>query len=230
MSKVYETLLAMTKPSDLYAYAEHVIEWNHVAYRARNNVATPFDLQWGFIREEFNELVDALRVGDRIETVDAACDLFVVASYACQLKSPEYLREACIPSPTLTFTIGDLEHNLYGNMRDPVYVLKLVTALCYRLDINLDYNMRQVLHSNDSKYPDVDDILALWPGKSRAEALREECKAIEERSNGRYQGVGFREVTTDIRNPNVRGTRLVFFDRNGKIMKPSTFVEPKIIA
>lgn len=230
MSKVYETLLAMTKPADLCAYAEHVLEWNHVAYRARNNVATPFDLQWSFIREEFNELVDALRVGDRIETVDAACDLFVVASYACQLKSPEYLREACTPSSTMTFTIGDLEHSLYGNMRDPVYVLKLVTALCYRLDINLDYNMRQVLHSNDSKYPDVDDILALWPDKSRAEALRAECKAIEDRSNGRYHGVSFREVTTDIRNPNVRGTRLVFFDKNGKIMKPSTFVEPKIIA
>lgn len=229
MSKVYETLLAMTKPSDLYAYAEHVIEWNHVAYRARNNVATPFGLQWGFIREEFNELVDALRVGDRIETVDAACDLFVVASYACQLKSPEYLREACTPSPTLTFTIGDLEHNLYGNMQDPVYVLKLVTALCYRLDINLDYNMQQVLHSNDTKYPYLQDVLALWPDKEHNEALRLECKAIEDRSNGRYSGVRCHKVY-NAKDPRSTDPRLVFFDNNGKIMKPSTFESPKIIA
>jgi hypothetical protein len=229
MSKVYETLLAMTKPSDLCAYAEHVIEWNHVAYRARNNVATPFDLQWGFIREEFNELVDALRVGDRIETVDAACDLFVVASYACQLKSPEYLREACTPSPTLTFTIGDLEHNLYGNMQDPVYVLKLVTALCYRLDINLDYNMQQVLHSNDTKYPYLQDVLALWPDKEHNEALRLECKAIEDRSNGRYSGVRCHKVY-NAKDPGSTDPRLVFFDNNGKIMKPSTFESPKIIA
>lgn len=229
MSKVYETLLAMTKPSDLCAYAEHVVEWNHVAYRARNNVATPFDLQWGFIREEFNELVDALRVGDRIETVDAACDLFVVASYACQLKSPEYLREACTPSPTLTFTIGDLEHNLYGNMKDPVYVLKLVTALCYRLDINLDYNMQQVLHSNDTKYPYLQDVLALWPDKEHNEALRLECKAIEDRSNGRYSGVRCHKVY-NAKDPNSTDPRLVFFDNKGKIMKPSTFESPKIIA
>lgn len=129
------------------------------------------------------------------------------------------------------FSIGALSFAIHGlpiNKDSSRKIVEQVVALCYLLDVNLDYNMKQVLHSNDTKYPYRTKIEKLYPGTSSAEALRQECKAIEERSNGRYTGVSYREVE-DIPTPDIAGPRIVFFDSNGKIMKPSTFEEPKII-
>lgn len=231
--KTYETLLSMTKPKSLLEYGKRVIKWNRVAFMARGMKSTPIGLQHSFIAEEFKELLEALEAGDRKEVVDAACDLFVVASFAYHLYvgTGEKYHRAMERSEN-KFSIGDLSFAIHGreiseeSLRD---ILDQVVSLCYRLDTNLDYNMNQVLHSNDTKYPYLKDMEALWPGKSTQEALRQECKAIEERSNGRYSKVYFRQVE-ESPTPDVAGPRLVFFDGNGKIMKPSTFESPKIIA
>lgn len=231
--KTYQTLQSMTKPSSLLEYGNHVKQWNKVAFLARGGKSTPIELQHSFIAEEFKELMEALEAGDKVEVVDAACDLFVVASYAYHLlvgTGAQY-ESVMRRSDKNEFSIGALSFAIHGlpiNKDSSRKIVEQVVALCYLLDVNLDYNMKQVLHSNDTKYPYRTKIEKLYPGTSSAEALRQECKAIEERSNGRYTGVSYREVE-DIPTPDIAGPRIVFFDSNGKIMKPSTFEEPKII-
>lgn len=231
--KTYQTLQSMTKPSSLLEYGNHVKEWNKVAFLARGMKSTPITLQHSFIAEEFKELMEALEAGDKVEVVDAACDLFVVASYAYHLlvgTGAQY-ESVMRRSDKNEFSIGALSFAIHGlpiNKDSSRKIVEQVVALCYLLDTNLDYNMKQVLHSNDTKYPYRSKIEKLYPGTSHAEALRQECKAIEDRSKGRYTGVSYREVE-DIPTPDIAGPRIVFFDDKGKIMKPSTFEEPKII-
>lgn len=223
MKEAYETLNSMMRPTSLVKYAKHVVDWNSVAASAKGEF-TPLEKQWEFVGEELEETIKALSENDRKEVIDGACDLFVVASYAYWLSNNYSL--------SLTYT-SDLKFSpgkaldAFAN-EDYDEMLKLSTALLFGLDMQLDKNMKQVLNSNDTKYPYRSKIEKLYPGTSSAEALRQECNAIEERSKGRYTGVYYREVE-DIPTPDIAGPRIVFFDSNGKIMKPSTFKEPKII-
>ncbi|ADP02508.1 hypothetical protein GECvBMG_gp125 [Salmonella phage GEC_vB_MG] len=224
----YETLLSMTKPKDMVEYGRHVAQWNHIARVARGGKATPVDLQFSFVVEEFKELMKALSEGDRVEVVDGACDLFVVSSYALWLLESSGVRwEKCLkPAEGAQFNIGEMVELIFNtplSVESVAAILQQSVALCFRLDINLDYNMRQVLSSNDSKYPTMTQLREAHPTLSLYsddELLTAECKAIEKRSNGRYSSV----------NAVRSGENIVFFDGKGKIMKPSTFVEPKIIA
>lgn len=227
MKEAYETLNSMLRPTSLIKYAKHVVDWNSVAASAKGEF-TPLEKQWEFVGEELEETVTALIENDRKEVVDGACDLFVVASYAYwlsnnySLSSEKYLTY----NPDLKFSPGKALDAFAND--DYEEMLKLSTALLFGLDMQLDKNMSSVLHSNDTKYPYRINIENLYPGTSYPEALRQECKAIEERSKGRYTGVYFREVD-DIGTPDISGPRIVFFDSNGKIMKPSTFKEPAIV-
>lgn len=224
----YETLLSMTKPKDLVEYGRHVAQWNHIARVARGGKATPIDLQFSFVEEEFKELVKALEEGNRIEVVDGACDLFVVSSYAFWLLESfgVHWEKAMNPDGIVQFNIGEMVELIFNtpvSVESVRAILERSVALCYRLDINLDYNMRQVLSSNDSKYPTIAQLRDVHPTLhlyTDDELLTAECKEIEIRSKGRYNSV------TAVRS----GDHIVFFDGKGKIMKPTTFVEPKIIA
>lgn len=235
----YKTLDQMTRPKTLLPYALRVSEWNRVAMLARGGKDTDINLQVSFIKEEFEELCTALETNDCVEVVDAACDLFVVASYAMLLQAGRGSEFDNLLKFRLGFNFGDLSYNLYAR---PVTtssladILRDVVALCFELDTNLTYNMEQVLSSNDSKYPYKRDIVALHntDGEKRSdvECLRLECLAIEERSKSRpegaYTGV-YSVLVEDLHEPAMSGPRVVFFDAKGKIMKPGTFVEPKII-
>lgn len=218
--KLYETLLGLSRDNSLVQYARHVIEWNDVARKARGGEATPFELQWTFVEEEFKETIDALKAGDRVEAVDGACDMFVVASYALYLHCPEILKEKCHFNDNV---ISSLDH-LATAIADkrPVETLEQVVALLYRLDINLGYNLQEVLDSNDSKYPTISQLLDAYSDTvftDEKDLLEKECLAIAERSEGRYSDITFVK----------EGEQYVFLDGKGKIMKPSTFRKPKII-
>lgn len=227
--EIYKTLDSMMKPKSLVDYAVHVIEWNRVAAVAKGGKFTPLELQHDFIIEEFEELAAALEDGDRKMVVDAACDLFVVASYAYIL---DYGRDSSFDAVMSynsknSFNLFDLSYSVYVT-KSHREILSQVVSLCYSLDMNLQYNMSQVLSSNDSKFPRLKEVTDLWPQDVTAvEALEMESKAIEARSNGRYTGVYFVTVKED--NAHTDGPRVVFFDEKGKIMKPCTFVEPEII-
>lgn len=233
LADAYDNLASMMRPDNLLTYGQRVVEWNNVAARAKGST-TPLEKQMGFIKEEFDELITASKENDQVEIVDAACDLFVVSSYALAIKASinsTSWRNTLLYSKGERFDIGEMMSLLYGYNPESESVrqkiLEMVIGLCYSLDTNLRYNMLQVLDSNDSKYPYASQIESHHPGTTLEEALRRECVAIEKRSEGRYKDIYAKQVQ-DLATPDV-SPRIVFFDSNGKIMKPCTFVEPKII-
>ena len=228
MSLTYETLLGMTRDHTLFEYAQHVVRWNDIARKARGGAYTDKDLQWSFVKEEFDETLAAMREGDRVEVVDGACDMFVVASYALYLDnrnntSSSYcdLEHTCAYQREEAFSLVALEQAVYES-KNRYVALKQIVALLFRLDIPLAYNMKEVLASNDTKYPTIEQLRAAYPECGEltdVELLQHEASAIAERSEGRYSDVVFVKD----------GDQHVFLDGNGKIMKPITFRKPKII-
>lgn len=224
MKEAYDTLNAMLRPTSLVKYAKHVVDWNSIAASAKGEF-TPLEKQWEFVGEELEETITALIENDRKEVVDGACDLFVVASYAYwlsnnySLSSEKYLTY----NPDLKFSPGK-SLDAFAN-EDYEEMLKLSTALLFGIDMQLDKNMSSVLESNDSKYPTVIEVRSLHKDLDLVEALEAECACIEERNNGRYEGVHFSIVKGVLGQED----RVVFFDKGGKIMKPGTFKKPNII-
>lgn len=224
MKEAYETLNSMLRPTSLIKYAKHVVDWNSIAASAKGEF-TPLEKQWEFVGEELEETVTALIENDRKEVIDGACDLFVVASYAYwlsnnySLSSEKYLTY----NPDLKFLPGKAL-DAFAN-EDYEEILKLSTALLFGLDMQLDKNMSSVLESNDSKYPTVIEVRSLHKDLDLVGSLEAECTCIEERNNGRYEGVHFSIVKGVLDQE----ARVVFLDKGGKIMKPGTFKKPNII-
>lgn len=222
MSLIYKTLAGLSRDISLFEYAQHVIRWNDIARKARGGAYTDKDLQWSFVQEEFDETLTALREGDRIEAVDGACDMFVVASYAAYLENRDGLEKICAYRSDEEFSLIELERAVYET-KNRYTALKQIVALLFRLDIGLDYNMTEVLASNDTKYPTMAQLREAYPEWEELtdfDLLKHEALAIEERSKGRYSNIVF------VRD----GEQHVFMDGNGKIMKPITFRNPNIIA
>ncbi|YP_009859160.1 nucleotide pyrophosphohydrolase [Klebsiella phage KpS8] len=222
MKEAYDTLNAMLRPTSLVKYAKHVVDWNSIAASAKGEF-TPLEKQWEFVGEELQETVTALIENDRKEVVDGACDLFVVASYAYWLSMSNNYSLSLTYNPDLKFSPGKA-FDAFAN-EDYEEMLKLSTALLFSLDMQLDKNMSSVLESNDSKYPTVTEVMSLHKGLELADSLEAECACIEERNNGRYEGVHFSIVKGVLGQED----RVVFFDKGGKIMKPGTFKKPNII-
>lgn len=229
MKSIYKTLREMSRDKTLIEYADHVIQWNEVAAKAKGHVYTPLNKQWEFVEEEFEETMKALREGDKVEVVDGACDLFVVTSYAYFLKnvqgvgySRSSLEKACEYDAQEVFSPLCLEKAIY-DVPNEYKALKQVIALLYRLDINLSYNLGEVLDSNDSKYPTMEQLRSahgdLSGRHTDEEHLDAACDLIEKLNKGRYSGVYAKNIDD----------KYVFFDAGGKIMKPVTFRKPKII-
>lgn len=219
---LYETLNKSFRPKNLHRYAEHVIKWNAVAATARGGGLTPLDKQMGFLREEFKETLDALRAGDMFEVVDGVCDMFVVASYAHFLKATDRFGDyAGAYDEEVEFSILALEHAIMFD-ENPETALKQVIAFAYRLDVNLRYNIEEVLASNDSKFPTMEQLRDYHDSTlTDAAVLANEAKNIEEREGGKYTGVHA------VLNEETK--QYVFLSDGGKIVKPITFRKPKII-
>lgn len=219
-----KTLLTFTRPIHLEHYAKRVIQFNDVARNGRPPIT--IDKQWAFVCEEFKEFIEALEQGDLVHIVKEACDLFVVSSYAARLMSSNF----CMFCDTMYHADAE-DHpdinlwalkNLILNSQPTEEVTKIVlyevSQMLFSLNIDLDSCMRAVLDSNDSKFPTVKDLMDHYYNHCEIDlVLQEECKAIEERSNGRYHGIYY--VGSNV----TEQPRFVFFDDKGKIMKPSTY-------
>ena len=89
-------------------------------------------------------------------------------------------------------------------------MLSLVENIGYSSGLNIELAFKEVMESNWSKFPLVDNVNPL-----------DEVKYIE--NQGRYTNVRFE------RNIDLNGNeRYIFKDGNGKVVKPSTFKEPKL--
>lgn len=216
--------------------AKHVIAWNAKARGGETPEFTNemFIAQLGYVREELKEFQDAAKINDHIELLDAAADVFVVASYLVFMFTSEENLEKI-----LSTGVGDVfpetvydEFLLYEKeMSTEVQIIPLTIAMLrmardtlIRSKYNYKKVVKEVLRSNDSKYPTRKQLLDVWDTKNIEFAIAQECAAIEERNKDRPEGA----YTGVHATYNEKQKVYVFFNDKGKIMKPSTFSKPDI--
>ena len=216
--------------------AKHVIAWNAKARGGETPEFTNemFIAQLGYVREELKEFQDAAKINDHVELLDAAADVFVVASYLTFMFTSEENLEKI-----LSTGVGDVfpetvydEFLLYEKeMSTDAQIIPLTIAMLrmardtlVRSKYNYKKVLKEVLRSNDSKYPTRKQLLAVWETKDIEFAIAQECAAIEERNKDRSEGAYIGVHATY----NEKQKVYVFFDDKGKIMKPSTFSKPAI--
>ena len=219
--------------------ANHVVDWNAKAQGGVTPTFTQemFVAQIGFVREELKEFQDAAEINDHVELLDAAADVFVVASYLAFM----FFGKTQLETTLATVGVGDVFSakiydeftSLEETFSDPAQMAMMavgLTRLARDTLIRSVYNekkvLKEVLKSNDSKYPTRKQLLAVWDTKDIVAALEQECAAIEERNKDREEGA----YTGVHATYNEAQKVYVFFDDKGKIMKPSTFVKPNIAA
>lgn len=226
--------------AEFYAEAAaHVIAWNAKARGGVDPEPTQelFVAQIGFVREELKEFEEAGKLNDHVELLDAAADVFVVASYLAWL----FFGKERLQEVLLTSKVGDVfSDSIYSDFLtmeetfvDPAQMAMMSIGLTRMARDTLErsnYNgkkiLKDVLKSNDSKYPTRKQLLQVWETKDIDFALEQECRAIEERNKDRPEGA----YTGVVATYNELQKVYVFFDDKGKIMKPSTFVKPNIAA
>lgn len=216
--------------------AKHIVEWNAKARGGETPEFTQemFVAQIGFVREELKEFQEAAKTNDHVELLDAAADVFVVASYlAFMFWGEEKVNTMLSQNVGDVFpaNIFDEFENMDATFTEAIQMAVMImgiTRMARDTLVRSVYNekkvMKEVLKSNDSKYPTRKQILAVWETKDIDFALAQECAAIEERNKNRPEGA----YTGVHATYNEKQKVYVFFDDKGKIMKPSTFVKPDI--
>lgn len=235
------------KISDTEFFRTAAARVRHFNFVARNgHMFNDQDIarQRSFVKEEL--LVELLKDGisdkSRLLTIDAICDVFVVATYWDFLTVVQTLvndnvgtEERC-----LRYAIGETNDNLHVGLAGTYSLTDHVEAMvsAYNGDrtgslvrscvafmqiAGFDHQkaLNEVLDSNDSKLPTLEAFLAAVPEDSRDDiqlAMEQESKRIELNNDGRYTGV----------SGSVFDGRVVFRDDKGKIMKPITFFEPDL--
>lgn len=216
--------------------AKHVIDWNAKARGGEQPELTQdlFVAQIGFLREELKEYEAAAKDNDHVELLDAAADIFVVASYLTFMffgeeNSMNFLSNGVgdVFTPTAYTDFDALEQTF----TEPVQMALMaagITRMARDTLVRSVYPekkiLKEVLKSNDSKYPTKKQLLTVWNTSDIDSAISQECAAIEERNADRPEGAYVGVHATY----NEKQKVYVFFDSNGKIMKPSTFVKPNI--
>lgn len=218
--------------------AKHVIDWNAKARGGEQPEYTQdmFIAQINFVREELKEYQEAAAINDHVELLDAAADVFVVSSYLVNMFFGEentmaFLRTPVgdVFSPTI-FTDFDAMEQTFTEASQMAMMSAGIMRMARDTLVRSLYNekkvMKEVLKSNDSKYPTKKQLLVTWDALDVdiEVAIAKECEAIEERNANRAEGAytGVHAVY------NEKQKVYVFFDDKGKIMKWSGFVKPNI--
>lgn len=213
--------------------AERVKNWNFVARGFHDFSEDISKFQKTLVMEEYNELYDlGLTKKNRKEIIDALCDLFVVGSYYNFLKGGS---ENICPADNMgTYNLTSLYRTLdqFIESDNTNGIVMAVVAIMQNSNFNARRALNEVLDSNDSKIPTVKEFTECFYKTYYffAEAdfdldamLRLEAEQIELRNRNRYQGV---------KGSIVKGgdgmDRVVFKDKNGKIMKPITYFEANL--
>lgn len=216
------------------AQIQDVIDWNAVA-RNMTHTFTQQDIdnQTAYVHEEVMETIAGLANKDLKETLDGIADVFVTLSYKYFLLRQEFnadfnvedlLGEDLRDCPrvkqdymvSLASTIST--NNLFATgLHDIEFTMSLLYLLMHSAEELYKVNMHDVVDavmiSNWSKFPQVQGI--------DPTAMCEWIEEVRKRENVNFN------ITE------VAGVKRVTFRDNfgeGKIMKPSTFVEPDLSA
>ncbi len=221
-----QDLSFVNKPTDFYKYVKHVIEWNKIAGDGKHDFShTKIAAQKRFVKEEFDELIDkGIKRGNKIEVIDGLADLVVTVGYWMYLRDPHLIENSC---KLIHYGMGNnyiklLENDIINDR--PWEAMQSVMALCHQVDFKVDATIREVLRSNDSKIPTLQEFTDKHYNTTRIggldldSMLLLECRMIEESSNGRYEGVTYQ----------LCGDHVVFREKGSKIVKPSLFSEANL--
>lgn len=231
------------KPATYADFADEVVQWNAVMCGDLHDLSdTKWEKQRQLVVEEHEELlVKGIKAEDRIEVIDAICDLFVVGSYwnfledggsmnttyrLCQHELP------LVDMVSLQRAVGPKVHEAPKNTPresyNPYVAFRNIMALVRGLDCNTRGALREVMDSNWSKFPTVQELSTKYVscGLRVPETLDELISAESERilnSNDK----GYVGITGKLIRSGDKAV-LVFRDSNGKGMKPLTFREPQL--
>lgn len=203
--------------AEFISYCREVVAWNKVS-RGEHDFSDSATLkQLDYCLEEIQETVKGYEEDNLTEILDGLADSLVTLSYLLFLCREgkgdcfDYLKDSD-GSPYLPIFHSKMEMN-YLRLNQIPCLLAAETALRDVLEAlndlsekaNISGVVEEVLDSNWSKFPYLDQVIPM-----------EECKWIEE--NRGKEGVYHAVI----------GHKVVFRDKGGKIVKPSTFKEPNI--
>lgn len=200
--KSIEELSQYLNNVDIQGFIDSVLEWNKVAGNSctDENYEHLRNLYINLVEEERAEVFTA---NNRSEFVDGLIDTMVTSAKLCEIRYSDHFWDFKDVESSITLS-KLMESNALECFNQAYHVLLDVKYL----DVSKALN--EVLHSNWSKFPEVGDV-----------DPDTECAHIE--SLGRYKNVTYKICTLS------NGKQVyVFRDDNGKIVKPSTFVEPDI--
>ena len=218
--------------------ANKVVEWNQTAQGVTSSEEEDFSnekflLQIKLVEEELKEYRDAAKTNDHVEILDAAGDIFVVASYLSYMFFGKQAIKDVLTQP-VGDRLADDPHDTFIKSQDFMdktsdnssfglgMLACAVTRMARDTLVKSIYDdkkvMQEILRSNYSKFPDKESLRTKWMVNDINEALELELSWIEE--NRDYSGITYKF--------NSKNGLYVFFDENGKIMKPSVFSGPDI--
>lgn len=220
--------------------AKEVIKWNAIALNVKDDsfdtvkdffTQDKFELQIKLVFEELKEYRDAFEQKDHVEMLDALGDIFVVSGYLTYMFfGGNAINE--ILKGGIGDTISNDPYESYMRAREHFSTgeqLACLAASIFKSSrdslIKTTYEgkavLTEVLASNASKFGNIEQLAeshGLSPEDKEA-VLKAELAWLEE---NRKDYSGFTYVYNDLYN------MYVFFDGNGKIMKPSIFVKPDV--
>lgn len=195
----------------IYLYQD-VVAWNNFVGNVLNKEGLQ-ELYINLVKEETTEIFDSIKTNDAVEFLDGVCDTLVVGSFLLAVKNQKDFKDYDLSfkevniEPSINYLKDLINEDVFKNIEK---VLSLVENIGYSSGLNIELAFKEVMESNWSKFPLVDNVNPL-----------NEVKYIE--NQGRYTNVRFE------RNIDLNGNeRYIFKDGNGKVVKPSTFKEPKL--
>jgi hypothetical protein len=203
-----------------------VVLWNAIALSNKHDYSKEaIQRQYDLVTEEHNELHEAIDSCDLVETIDALCDIFVVAGYWLFLNKAEPKLEGFVIDPISALEAVYYQHKMF-NSPDTIDVYSLfqdtLNALA-SIKGGKEY-LQEVLQSNMSKFAQK--------GFLEDKGILPEVVAtnIEMSSNGRYKNVVpiYSKVVDKETQKEVEYVLFRSDGGQGKIVKSFYFKEPNL--
>ena len=205
----------------------NVVLWNAIALSNNHDYSKEaLKRQYALVTEEHNELHEAIDSGDLVETIDALCDIFVVAGYWLFLSKAQMKCEGFVVDPVGALESVYYQPKLYNAPEGTINVSSLfqdtLNALA-SIQGGKEY-LQEVLRSNMSKFAQK--------GFFEDKGILPEVVAanIEVSSNGRYKNV-VPIYSNILDNETGKEVSYIVFRNEGgegKLLKPFYFQEPKL--
>jgi len=215
---------------DWVAFCNKVSDWNYIVCNGEHDLSDEkLALQNKLIYEEFQEVLEAIHYGDVRQVKKELVDLIVVSSYALAMNSKTFnniqLDFDYDCSPSLWYIEDCINYEDYYHI--------VINSIMYLEELG-DYSdiADGIMKANYSKIPLVDDfifdsvfsfyVLDAYESNPKDCSLSEAVSAqiFDIEQGGRYDGIYY-QIVVDSQGKE----RIVFKDKNGKVMKPCCFDE-----